>query len=104
MIHTTTDFVPGKEVVEILGIVRGSTVRARNIGRDIFAGLKNIEAFIIGRKRDDNNIPIDGSHRAQKIKIIEFNLTHMFKMCSVRCLIDTGEEVDFIVSRLFYYP
>jgi len=42
MIHTTTDFVPGKEVVEILGIVRGSTVRARNIGRDIFAGLKNI--------------------------------------------------------------
>ncbi len=27
---------------EILGIARGSTVRARNIGRDIFAGLKNI--------------------------------------------------------------
>ena len=42
MIHTTTDFVPGREVVEVLGIVRGSTVRARNIGRDIFAGLKNI--------------------------------------------------------------
>ena len=42
MIHTTTDFVPGREVVEALGIVRGSTVRARNIGRDIFAGLKNI--------------------------------------------------------------
>lgn len=42
MIVSTTESVPGKEVTEILGIARGSTVRARNIGRDIFAGLKNI--------------------------------------------------------------
>ena len=42
MITTTTDFIPGKEIVEVLGIARGSTVRARNIGRDIFAGLKNL--------------------------------------------------------------
>jgi len=42
MIVTTTEQVPNKEIAEILGIARGSTVRARNIGRDIFAGLKNI--------------------------------------------------------------
>ncbi len=42
IILSTTDFIPGREVSEILGIARGSTVRARNIGRDIFAGLKNI--------------------------------------------------------------
>ena len=42
MITTTTANIPGKEVSEILGISRGSTVRARNIGRDIFAGLKSI--------------------------------------------------------------
>lgn len=42
MIITTTDFVTNKEIIESLGIARGSTVRARNIGRDIFAGLKNI--------------------------------------------------------------
>jgi len=42
MITTTTSTIPGKEVSEILGISRGSTVRARNIVRDIFAGLKNI--------------------------------------------------------------
>ena len=42
MITTTTANIPGKAVSEILGISRGSTVRARNIGRDIFAGLKNI--------------------------------------------------------------
>jgi len=42
MITTTTETVPGKEIVEILGIARGSTVRARSVGRDIFAGLKNL--------------------------------------------------------------
>ena len=42
MIITSTETVPGKKIVEILGIARGSTVRARHIGRDIFAGLKNI--------------------------------------------------------------
>lgn len=42
MIITTTDTIPNKEIKEILGMARGSTVRARNIGRDFFAGLKNI--------------------------------------------------------------
>jgi len=42
MILTTTETIPQKEVTEILGVARGSTIRARNIGRDIFAGLKNI--------------------------------------------------------------
>jgi len=42
MIVTSTEFVPKREITEILGIARGSTVRARNIGRDIFAGLKTI--------------------------------------------------------------
>ncbi|MDY8136761.1 YbjQ family protein [Aquimarina sp. 2201CG5-10] len=42
MIISTTDTIPGKETIEVLGVARGSTVRARNIGRDVFAGLKNI--------------------------------------------------------------
>ena len=42
MIITSTDFIPGKEIIEVIDIARGSTVRARHIGRDIFAGLKNI--------------------------------------------------------------
>lgn len=42
MILTTTENIPGKEIEQILGVARGSTVRARSIGRDIFAGLKNI--------------------------------------------------------------
>ncbi len=42
MIITTTETVPGRQVAQVLGIARGSTVRARHLGRDIFAGLKNL--------------------------------------------------------------
>lgn len=42
MILTNTETIPNKEITEILGIARGSTVRARNFGSDIFAGFKNI--------------------------------------------------------------
>ena len=42
MIISTTETVPGREVAEILDIVRGSTVRAKHVGRDIIAGLRTI--------------------------------------------------------------
>lgn len=42
MILVTSDKIPGKEIKEVLGLVKGNTIRARNIGRDILAGLKNI--------------------------------------------------------------
>ena len=42
MIIVNTPDIPNKNIVETLGIARGSTVRARNVGQDIFAGLKNI--------------------------------------------------------------
>ena len=42
MILTNTEAVPGKTIVEFYGVVSGSTVRAKNIGRDIAAGLKNL--------------------------------------------------------------
>jgi uncharacterized protein YbjQ (UPF0145 family) len=42
MIVVNTETISGKEIYEVIGLVRGSTVRARNIARDIFAGLKNL--------------------------------------------------------------
>ncbi|MBC8306760.1 MAG: YbjQ family protein [Flavobacteriaceae bacterium] len=42
MLITTTETIPGKNISEILGVARGSTVRARNIGKDIFASFKNL--------------------------------------------------------------
>ena len=42
MIVTTTSEVCGKRLVRTLGIVRGNTIRARHVGRDLMAGLRNI--------------------------------------------------------------
>lgn len=42
MILTTTEEIPGKRTVRILGLVKGSTVRSRHIGHDITAVMKNI--------------------------------------------------------------
>ena len=42
MINVNTAHIPGYTIAESLGIVRGSTVRARHLGRDIFAGLRNL--------------------------------------------------------------
>ena len=42
MILTNIDSVPGKNIVEHFGVVMGSTVRAKHIGKDIMASFKNI--------------------------------------------------------------
>lgn len=42
MITVTTDFVPEYKVTEALGLVRGSTIRSKHIGKDLLAGLRQI--------------------------------------------------------------
>ena len=42
MFLVTTEAVEGRKVEEVLGLVRGNTIRARHIGRDVMAGLRNI--------------------------------------------------------------
>ena len=42
MIVVTSENIAGKRVVRTLGLVRGNTVRARHIGKDIMAGLRNV--------------------------------------------------------------
>ena len=42
MITSTIETVPGRTIAENLGVVRGTTVRSRHLGRDILAGLKGI--------------------------------------------------------------
>ncbi len=39
---SNTESIPGKTVVEFYGLVTGSTVRAKNVGKDILAGFKNM--------------------------------------------------------------
>ena len=42
MIVTTTDTLPDRKITETIGLVRGNTIRARHLGKDIFAAFKNI--------------------------------------------------------------
>ncbi|HOP07120.1 MAG TPA: heavy metal-binding domain-containing protein [candidate division Zixibacteria bacterium] len=42
MIVTTCEFIAGKKIIKTLGLVRGNTVRARHLGRDIGAMFRNI--------------------------------------------------------------
>ena len=42
MIVVTIEQIEGKRITETLGLVRGSTIRARHVGRDVMAGLRNI--------------------------------------------------------------
>jgi len=61
MLIVTSSTIPGKEITETLGLVRGSTVRARNVGRDIFAGFKN---FIGGEISEYTQLLADSREEA----------------------------------------
>ncbi len=42
MLLTNLEHVPGRKITKHLGLVQGNTVRAKHVGRDLMAGLKNI--------------------------------------------------------------
>lgn len=42
MIYTTTPDVPGREIIEILGVVTGNVVQTKHVGKDIMAGFKTL--------------------------------------------------------------
>ena len=48
MILCSTDAIPGKKISKVFGLVRGNTIRARHIGRDIMAVFKHIAGGEIG--------------------------------------------------------
>lgn len=42
MIIVTTDYIPGKNIIEVIGYMSAGTVRSKNLGKDIGAGLKGL--------------------------------------------------------------
>ena len=42
MLVVNTEVIPGKRIVEVKGLVQGNTIRAKHVGRDIMASLKNL--------------------------------------------------------------
>lgn len=63
MIITNIETVPGKTIVEHFGLVAGSTVRAKHVGRDIMASLKNI---VGGELKGYTELLEDARHQARE--------------------------------------
>lgn len=61
MLITTTETIPNKKIKEVVGIARGSTVRARNAAKDIFAAIKN---FIGGEIEEYTKLQADSREQA----------------------------------------
>jgi len=55
MLLSTTQAIEGRPIVETLGLVRGNTIRARHVGRDIMAGLRTI----VGGEIKDYTVMLD---------------------------------------------
>ncbi len=91
MIITTTDFVPNKEITEILGIARGSTVRARNIGRDVFAGLKSI---VGGEIEEYTQLQAQSREQALQRMLQDAESLNADAVINVRCLLYTSDAAD----------
>lgn len=64
----TTDFVPGKTTKKTLGLVRGNTIRARHLGRDIIAFLRNI---VGGEIKDYTKMMAESREQAIDRMIVE---------------------------------
>lgn len=65
IIIVTTESISGKEIVEVLGLVKGNTIQTRHIGSDIVAGLKSliggeikgyVKAFTLAREEATNRM------------------------------------------------
>ena len=68
MIMVTTDFVQGKTTKKTLGLVRGNTIRARHLGRDIIAFLRNI---VGGEIKDYTKMMAESREQAIDRMIVE---------------------------------
>ncbi|RCU44399.1 YbjQ family protein [Haloplanus salinus] len=82
----TTETIPGHDIVEVFGIARGNTVRARNVGRDITQGLRNLAG---GELKAYSTLLADA--RDQAIERMEANALEMGANAVVNVRMETSE-------------
>ena len=94
-----TPTFPGKEITEVNGIARGSTVRARNFGSDIFAWLKNI---VGGEISEYTKLQADSREQTQRMganAIVNVRITTSMVMqgCSEILAYGTAVTIKWMV-------
>ena len=94
MEFVTTETVPGEEIQESLGIARGNTVKARNVGRDITQGLRNLAG---GELKGYTELMTDARDQAQDRMIEEAESLGADGVINVRfttsSIADSGAEI-----------
>ena len=97
MIVVTADSVAGRKIAQTLGLVRGNTIRARHIGRDIMAGFKNIVGGEIGEYTK-----LMGESREQALDRMIEEAAHMGADAIVSVRFTTSEIMNGAAELLAY--
>jgi uncharacterized protein YbjQ (UPF0145 family) len=97
MITTTSENIPNKEIIEILGVVQGSTVRAKHIGKDILAGFQNL---IGGEVKQYTNLLNDARTQAMERMIEEAELLNADAVVNIRIV---TSMVSQMASEILIY-
>ncbi len=97
MLLSTTDTICGKKVVKHLGLVRGNTIRARHIGRDIIAKLRNV----VGGEISDYT-KLMGESREQSIDRMVEDAKGLGANAIIGIRFSTSEVMDCAAEILVY--
>ncbi|MFH1688531.1 MAG: YbjQ family protein [bacterium] len=104
MILVTSEYIAGKKVVKTLGMVKGNTIRARHIGRDIGAALRNLiggevteytKLLAEAREQSIDRMVADGERLgANAIIQIRFSTAEMMQGCAELLVYGTAVVVE----------
>lgn len=97
MILVTTETVAGREIAETLGIARGSTIRAKHVGKDIMAGLRTL---VGGELKEYSEMLVES--RAQAIQRMEAQATGMGADAVVAVRFVTSQVMSGAAELLAY--
>ena len=86
MLMTTSDLIPGRVIKETIGLVKGNTIRAKHIGKDIVAGLRNIVGgeiteyaiFPTWNHWPVAQMPSDGRYASYPDRTCHSSLSHLY--------------------------
>ncbi len=97
LIITTTDFVPNRKIMELLGVVRGNTIRSRGVGGDFVAGIQKlfggeISAYVVSMNEA----------REEALRKMEEEASKLGADAVINVRFTTGEVMPYAAEILAY--
>ncbi|MGL4571542.1 MAG: heavy metal-binding domain-containing protein [Clostridium sp.] len=97
MIILTTDNYPGKNIVEVKGLVKGSTVKCKNVGRDIGSAFKNLVGgeMVAYKEMLDESREVATARMVEEAESLGANAIVSFRMMSSAVAQGAAEMVTY---------